>query len=42
MSADALAPCDARSPAAVILTKQDELFLTFRKAGFHITTPSHY
>ena len=39
IAADALAPCVARSSAAMALTMQDKQILVFHKAGFLLSVP---
>ena len=40
MTADALAPCVAKSTASMILTVQDKYILVFLKKIFQLTAPS--
>ena len=42
MAADALAPCVARSPAARVLTSQDEWELVFHNEEFHVPVASQF
>ena len=42
MVPDALAPCVARSSAAMMLTLRNEWILIFHKEGFQLPAPSQY
>ena len=42
MAANALAPCVARTMAAMILTMQDNWFLVFHGERFQLPTPYQY
>ena len=42
MAADDLAPCVARSSAAMVLTKQDKQVLIYHKDTFQLPVPSQW